>query len=721
MAEDILPIRNVSETVLASTSAAIMVTDLADADHRIVYVNPAFTLLTGFKEAELLGCNPRLLQGPDTDLDVVREIHEAVAAGVSIRREILNYRKNGEPFWSDLAIDPIRDAEGSLVGFVGVQYDATAKHVARSAQVAAEARLQSIVSRVPGYIYRRVMQRDGSFELTYVSPSLNHFLGIPEGEAVTGRDFYGYVHPEDHAGLTQAVRQSAQDLSVFREEFRLVARDGKVRWFRSDAPARRLPNGDIVWDGLALDITAEKASATQLAFLAFHDSITGLSNRELFKNALFGELHSSCDSPGPVGVVLVDIDAFQEINDAFGLTVGDEVLRAVGRRLAEFVRGTRGTVARQGGDEFALLLPALPEGQSISGIAEAICEAVARPIQAGPHQIIVQACVGAASMSRAAAGPAANGDPVAEAMKQADLALRAAKRAGHGSHRLYTSDLDDRVHNQMALRQALPGALAQDQFILHYQPLVDLMSGRVVGAEALIRWRHPEFGLVRPDLFIPLAEVSGFIAPLGAWVIREAMGQSRAWRAQGIAPPRLAVNVSSVQLRRPGFVDLVRQAVADTGARPADFEFELTEGLLIEASSEILSILNELKIMGFGITIDDFGAGHATFKYLRDFPIDKIKIDKLFIQQLGVHASDTFIIRAIIALSRSLGIKVLAEGIETEAQLQFLRDEGCETGQGYLFSMPLPPEDLGRLLRLGQGLPVSGSWPEVQAHDAGRG
>jgi EAL domain-containing protein (putative c-di-GMP-specific phosphodiesterase class I) len=276
--------------------------------------------------------------------------------------------------------------------------------------------------------------------------------------------------------------------------------------------------------------------------------------------------------------------------------------------------------------------------------------------------------------------------------------MQAAKREGYGSHRIYTPDLDDRLQNRMALRQSLHRAVIEDRLKLHYQPLVDLGSGRIIGAEALVRWYHPEFGLQRPDLFIPLAEESGFIVQLGAWVIHEAMRQSQSWKQQGFNPPRIAVNVSSVQLQKPGFIATVEKALAETGADAHDFEFELTEGLLIEASSDVLSILTAIKALGFGITIDDFGTGNATFKYLRDFPIDKIKIDQVFVRQLVIDSSDAFIIRAMVALSRSLGINILAEGIETEMQREFLRQEGCESGQGYLFSMPLVAEDFGWMI-----------------------
>jgi diguanylate cyclase (GGDEF)-like protein len=529
-------------------------------------------------------------------------------------------------------------------------------------------------------------------------------LGIAGGTLVTSATFYDHVHPDDRNELMRAIRQSAADLSLFREEFRLISSTGAIRWFRSDALARPLPNGDIMWDGIAVEITAERKSETDLAFLAFHDSLTGLCNRDLFKTALF-KVISNPSEEEELAIFIIDLDSFQEINDSLGQEIGDDVLRVIGERLTKFTKDAKGTVARLGGDEFAVLLPSVLTTQPVIDLARKIHAELARPMQLMGQEIIIQACVGAAILNRTHEinDPA---DACAELVKQADLALLAAKREGRGSCLLYASDLDDRFQNRMALRQSLHNSILNEQLELHYQPFVDLASGRIIGAEALVRWNHPDLGLQRPDLFIPLAEKSGFIVQLGAWVINEAMRQSQAWRLQGFTTPRISMNVSSVQLQKPGFITTIEQAIASTGADPRYFELELTEGLLIEASTEILSILSALKALGFGITIDDFGTGNATFKYLRDFPIDKIKIDQVFVRQLVIDSSDAFIIHAMVALSRSLGVTIVAEGIETEMQREFLRREGCQVGQGYLFSMPLMAEDFGWMLQNHVRLPM---------------
>jgi EAL domain-containing protein (putative c-di-GMP-specific phosphodiesterase class I) len=298
-------------------------------------------------------------------------------------------------------------------------------------------------------------------------------------------------------------------------------------------------------------------------------------------------------------------------------------------------------------------------------------------------------------------------------MKQADLALRAAKQDGGGRHRSYSRALDGSFRNRVALRQSLREAISEKKFELHYQPIVAIASGEIVGAEALVRWPHPGLGLQPPSHFIPIAEETGLIVPLGEWIIRDAFQQAESWRQDGFGTPSIAVNLSSRQLRDEGhargrgFIAQVERILAETGANPRQFNFEMTESVVIESSDETLRILRALKSLGFLITLDDFGTGHSTFKYLRDFPVDKIKIDRNFVSRIDVDKADETIIRAMINLARSLGVKVVAEGIETVGQRDFLVDAGCELGQGYMFSMPLRAEDFAWMLARRLTLPAA--------------
>lgn len=697
---------------LQAASFGVVVTDATRHDNPIVSVNNAFCDLTGYQPHEIIGRNCRFLQGPETDPAISAHIHEALQAGSPIRREILNYKKNGDIFWNDLHIDPIRDQTGAVIGFIGIQYDVTAAHLERDGRRDAEARLESIMSHLPGFIFRRVLTISGHREITYFSPSIAAFLGLGEIRSVTGTDFAAHLHADDRAPLEAALARSAHDLSAYHAEYRLQAANGSQRWFRSNAQPRRLDSGDIVWDGLALDITAEKTSQAALSQLARHDALTGLANRAEFRAQGIEIIRTQFNKSDHVALLTINLSAFQDINDTLGPVAGDAVLRETGHRIANYAQANHCIAARLGADEFAVLVTGINREHALVSQMQALASALSQPLHIAGSDIAVNLCIGAALRGGPPQNAAGEPDdrPTAiiydEMIKQADLALRAAKQVGPGSCKLYKADIDSQLLHRMTLRQSLRRAVVDRQFLLHYQPLVDLTSGAIIGAEALVRWNHPELGLQRPDIFIPLAEETGAIAPLGAWIMQEAMRQHQVWKRQGLDVPRIAINVSSAELGRPGFLSAVQRALQSTGASPRDFEFELTEGLLTPASQDILAVMRILKSMGFGLALDDFGTGFATFKYLRDFPVDKVKIDQCFIKNLNRDTADMSIVRAVISLSRDLGLLIVAEGIETPAQHALIRAEGCVMGQGYLFSRPLPPDDFAALLARRTPLPA---------------
>jgi diguanylate cyclase (GGDEF)-like protein/PAS domain S-box-containing protein len=689
---------------LTATSRSVVITDATRPDNPIVYVNAAFSALCGYSAQEILGQNCRFLQGPDTDPLVRAEIRGALAAGIGIRREVLNYRKDGTSFWNDVSIDPINDAFGQLTGFVGIQHQADAVRRANQEKTEAESKLAIIADRVPGYIFETVLRSDGSSEILYCSPSVCNLLGVDERELT--RRFHSFVHPDDRDRLTAALRRSAAEMSLFREEFRLVSTNGNVHWLRSDAPPRRLASGDVIWDGLTIEIGAEKRWQNEIARQALRDPLTGLLTRAAWRQALTIHLNGAIVSPPSGGVICFDITELSVLNDRFGQHVGDEILCETARRLLAIAESASGVAARIGGDEFAVLAPDCPDEDALLSLTHSASCALSLPISIGGQAMTIQTRIGA-TLSRDGAGSIATGtDPAGELMMQAELALRWAKEQGRDGHILYSRERDDRFRNRRLRALALEYAIQNHELALHYQPLVDLASGRILSAEALLRWHHPILGLQRPDLFIPLAETSGLIGPLGRWVLEEAFRQRGIWQDQGLLAPPIAINVSGIQLLDPGFVACVEQSLLSAGAHAEDFEIELTESLLIEPSPQVLASLNRLRTMGFTITIDDFGSGHASFRYLRDFPVDKVKIDQSFVRQLVLGSTDALIIQAVISLARSMEIGFVAEGIETEMQRDFLLREGCVAGQGALFSMPLSAEDFARLLTTDTQLPL---------------
>ena len=590
-----------------------------------------------------------MLQGSGTDPVVTAEVRAAVVAGASICRDVLNYRKDGTSFWNRVTIDPIRDSKGQLTGFIGVMQQTGSRHLASPSLAAPsmaelDAKLDSIAGYIPGYIYRRVMRTDGSIEMEYCSPSLGTMLGMDAKEAA--RSVYDHVHPDDRDLLMTAIRNSAIRLSIFREEFRLVSATGDVHWMRSDAPPRRMKNGETVWDGMAIEISAEKRWQTEISNLALHDSLTGLLTREAWRQAITLQLAASASDAPHCGLLYIDIVAFRDLNHKLGQRAGDDILCEVARRLAVIAASAGGVVARLGGDEFALLVPACAGNDGLLVVANMAGDALARPMQINARTLAIQTCIGASLSGERAEGEATYTDVETEFRAQAEIALRQAKQAGYGGVVLYSAAHDDRFHAQTILAASLEHAIANDQLELHYQPLVDLASGRIVSAEALVRWNHPELGMQWPDLFIPLAEKSGLIVQLGRWVFQQSLRQRKVWQDAGLALSSLAINVSVNQLREPGFIAFVATALREVGGNAKDFEIELTEGLLIEPTPQILASLHALRTMGFTVTIDDFGSGHATFRYVRDFPVDKLKIDQIFVRQLVMGSTDALIIRA---------------------------------------------------------------------------
>ena len=692
-------------SAVLSCPSGIVITDPSKTDNPIVFVNPAFTELTGYSSAESIGRNCRFLQGALSDPKATSEIREAIAQGHSVRTEVLNYRKDGAQFWTDLAINPTRDGSGDLVGFVGVLSDLTERKHAEETAHEAKTQLASVVQNIPGFIFRRTLKPDGSIELPYFSSFLAGIIGRPENN-FSAAPLWEHVHVDDVEIARDAIKCSAADLSPVVLEFRMIS-ENEERWIRTNSSPRREKNGDVVWDGVGIDITTEKLAETRLTYLAYHDPLTGLGNRTFLTEQLVSAIEAARKEGTQIALSKLLVVGFSEINETLGMNEGDATLKSVAARLSELTALDRNAVsARLAGAEFAVLQRGKTAAIYADEFAGIMIRSLAQPILIGQVALMTEPCIGTASLAPDELGELSADAAAAELMKRAAIALSAASKAGPGTHRRYDEDLDHRRQHRMMIRHSMREAIDNDQFELHYQPLVDLQSSTIVSAEALIRWQHPQLGLLRPDLFIALAEESGLIGPLGDWVMRTAMRQMIAWESEGLDPPSIALNISSVQVKLPDFIETVRRALAETGADARRFDLELTEGILLELSPATLAVLSELKLLGFKLVIDDFGAGHSSLQYLRNFPIDKLKIDRIFVRQLVADSSDALIIRAITSLARSLKIGLVAEGIETIEQRDFLNDQGCTTGQGYYFSLPLAAEDFAWMIKQKTVLPI---------------
>ena len=449
------------------------------------------------------------------------------------------------------------------------------------------------------------------------------------------------------------------------------------------------PMADGGWVATHQDITAQRRSDAKIAHMALHDALTDLPNRILLNEQLERAL-ASVRRGDIIATHLLDLDHFKTVNDTLGHPTGDKLLQMVADRLRAVVRETD-TIARMGGDEFAIVQVGISEPADATSLALRVIEALSAPYQIDDHQVVIGASVGVA------VGPNDGVNPE-QLMRNADLALYRSKGDGRGTFRFFEREMDAQMQERHTLERDLRKALPAGQFELHYQPVVDLASNDVNGFEALIRWRHPERGLVPPDTFIPLAEEIGLIIPVGEWVIRKACATAAEWPED----LKIAVNLSPVQFRSPGLLQVIVGALAASGLAPDRLELEITETVLLHDSEATLKLLYQLRQLGVRIAMDDFGTGYSSLSYLQSFPFDKIKIDRSFVKDIGESTGSLNIVRAIAALAKGLGMAATAEGVETHEQLAAITSEGCTEMQGYLFSQPCPASEIDRLFISGR-------------------
>jgi diguanylate cyclase (GGDEF)-like protein len=439
----------------------------------------------------------------------------------------------------------------------------------------------------------------------------------------------------------------------------------------------------------------------QVKSLAYFDSLTGLPNRLSHKERLGRALEHARLTGKLVAAFFIDLDHFSRINDTLGHEAGDQLLQQVAQRLRASCRDGEDEVgpaqealapdvARLGGDEFTVIIPGLSHPEDAAKLARRILSSLAHPIRVAGQEIFVNASIGIAIYP-------ADGEDLETLLMHADTAMYKAKEQGGSSYQAYSRTMNATALQRLTLENALRRALERSEFELHYQPIVDALTGAPVGAEALVRWRHPELGLLLPSEFIALAEENGLIVPLGEWVLHEACAQNRRWQAAGLAPIRMVVNLSSRQLRR-SLPETVARTLQSTGLEARFLGLELTESLLVNHQKDDTDTLHALRAMGLHLAVDDFGTGYSSFSYLKHFPLDALKIDRSFVRELTTSPDDAAITTAIIAMAHALGLEVVGEGVETEAQRMVLRDQGCDAMQGYLFSRPVPAEELVPLL-----------------------
>lgn len=439
------------------------------------------------------------------------------------------------------------------------------------------------------------------------------------------------------------------------------------------------------------DISERQAAQKRIEFLAYHDTLTGLPNRLLAEDHLEQAILVAERENSRVALLFIDLDNFKTINDSLGHVIGDELLKGVAIRLRECLRDID-TLSRQGGDEFLIVLNNMRDTESITVVAEKILERMAKPFEIDHHELSISLSIGIAVYPD-------DGKDFDTLLKQSDTAMYQAKESGRNTHRFHTAQMNIDAVEHLRMRNGLRRALEHGEFVLYYQPQISLATGAVIGAEALIRWNHPELGMVPPGRFTSVAEDSGLIVPMGEWVLREACRQTMAWRRAGLPELLIAVNLSAVQFKRGDVLKSVTQALAESGLEPALLELELTESILIKDTEKVLATVRQLKSLGIKLSIDDFGTGYSSLSYLKRFDVDKLKIDQSFVRDMTDDPNDAAIVRAIIQMAKSLNLTTIAEGVEDEHQLALLRLQHCDEAQGYHFARPMPADEFENFMK----------------------
>ena len=646
-------------------------------DGRVVLANRRAERYYELSQEELLGRHPKhLYADPEVRERIEREAEPLMARGEIYRGEMCMRGRNGEEYCEALS-GVLVDAGRGDAGALWVAEDVTARRQS-------EERIR-LWAKVFDNTADGVLIADDKARIVAVNRAFERITGYAAGEVAgknpsllkSGRQdgaFYEQMWADLNAG-----RQWSGELWNRRKSGELYP-----QWL-TISPVRDEQGSLTHYVGVFSDITAIKRSQEQLDFLAHHDSLTGLPNRLLAMDRLEQALSRAGRDGSQVAVMFVDLDHFKNVNDTLGHHYGDQLLRAVSASLSEMARGSD-TVARLGGDEFVAILERFDEALDASVVAERMLDVFRRPILLGDVEAVVTGSIGIALYPD-------DGRDIETLTRNADAAMYLAKREGRNGYRFYTPELTAQASERLQLESLLRMAIERDELRLHLQPQVSMNDRSLVGAEALVRWEQRDLGLVMPDRFIGLAEDTGFIHELGAWVLREACRQWRELATQGLVLGKLAVNVSAKQLDREDFVATVRDILAESGVEPTRIQLEVTESSLME-SSAAMERLEELRAIGVELAIDDFGTGYSSLAYLKRMPVQTLKIDRSFVRDIAVDVDDEAIAAAVIRLAQSLGMSVVAEGVETDTHSEFLVRHGCPIAQGYLYGRPVPMEEL---------------------------
>jgi diguanylate cyclase (GGDEF)-like protein/PAS domain S-box-containing protein len=651
-------------------------------DGTVLDANAAILRMFGFDSYE--GIRTVSLYINPTDRETLNQL--VLEQGFVENFETQVRRKDGSVFWVSYSAK-LYAKEDYLEG---VMIDITERKQSEEALRAKKEFLKVVLGNIPQFIFWKDRN--------------SVYLGCNQNFAIAA----GLSSPEKIVGLTDYdLPWKKQEADFFREcdarimetdtpEYHIIApqlqADGKQAWLDTTKIPLHDAQGNVVGIlGSYEDITERQFAQEKIRYQALHDLLTGLPNRTLFNEELSVSLANAANSQSLLAVMFLDLDRFKTINDTLGHAIGDRLLQGVAERLTTCLQDS-GIVARWGGDELTVLLPQLNCIEEAAKVAQRILDTIKQPFNLEGHQLHISSSIGIALYPQ-------NGEDAETLLRNADASLYRVKQQGRNNYQFYTAAMNSQASELLVLENELHHALDRGEFVVHYQPQVNTTTGEITGMEALVRWQHPKFGLVTPAKFIPLAEETGLIVPIGEWVLKTACTQNKAWQDAGLPPLRVAVNLSARQFQQPFLLNIVSQTLQQTGLSPKFLELEITETIAMQDVDLTRTILTKLYQMGINLSIDDFGTGYSSLGYLKQFPLHSLKIDKSFVRDVATDPQNAGIINAIMTLGRGFNLRVIAEGVETEAEKDWLRSFQCEEMQGYLSSPPLPALQATELLQ----------------------
>lgn len=670
---------------------------VSDAEGSCIYTNAAYHTISGLTLEETLGTNWSMAIHPEDRERVLAEWRVAARDQGPFQAEFRFLQKDERVVWTRVNSAAMHDGK-KTIGLVQTVEDITERKAAEFTLRVAEENLFMEKERAQvtlNSIGDAVLTTDTLGNVTYLNLAAETMTGWAHDEAL-GRpvsEIFNIVDDTTRLAAENPMLRAIGENMVVKlaTNSALIRRDGAESAIEDSAAPIHNRDGQVTGAVIVFhDVSQSRAMALEMAHLAQHDFLTGLPNRLLLTERFAHAIGLAQRHDKQVGLLFLDLDNFKHINDSLGHAIGDQLLQSVAKRLVESVRATD-MVCRLGGDEFVILLDEIGQPQDAAHVADTLRAALDIPHRIGGHELHISLSIGISIFPD-------DGTDVDVLMQNADTAMYHAKASGRNNYQFFRADMNIRAARRRVVEDSLRRALKQDEFVLHYQPKIDLVSGTMTGAEALIRWQDPEHGLVYPAQFVPIAEQNGLIVPVGRWVLREACRQVQAWLDSGLRAVPVAVNISAVEFGHEHFLDGVARILKETGLDPRYLELELTESMLMHDAEASATVLEALKAMGVKLAIDDFGTGYSSLSYLKRFPIDTLKIDQSFMRDIATDAEDATIVDAVIGMGRNLKQRVIAEGVETHEQLAFLQDRQCDVGQGFHFSHPVSAADFARLL-----------------------